>query len=150
MPMGRSMARFNHHVTNRVFRRVAGWMPGFAIVTHVGQRTGRSYRTPVNVFAMEGGYVFALTYGSSALWVRNVLAAGECEMHTRGRQVHLANPRLRVDRNLGGMPALVRFMLRRNGVTDTELTEAITHLAFYTGWPNGMSAMTVAKQVFGA
>jgi 4-carboxymuconolactone decarboxylase len=39
---------------------------------------------------------------------------------------------------------------RRNGVTETELKEAITHLAFYTGWPNGMSAMTVAKQVFGS
>ncbi|WP_433602382.1 carboxymuconolactone decarboxylase family protein [Nocardia sp. CA-135953] len=38
---------------------------------------------------------------------------------------------------------------RRNGVTETELKEAITHLAFYCGWPNGMSAMTVAKQVFG-
>lgn len=34
-----------------------------------------------------------------------------------------------------------------NGVTTSELVEAITHLAFYTGWPNGMSAMTVAKQV---
>jgi 4-carboxymuconolactone decarboxylase len=38
---------------------------------------------------------------------------------------------------------------RRNGVTETELIEAITHLAFYAGWPNGMSAMTLAKQVFG-
>ena len=37
---------------------------------------------------------------------------------------------------------------RRNGVTETELKEAITHLAFYTGWPHGMSAMTVATQVF--
>ena len=37
---------------------------------------------------------------------------------------------------------------RRNGVTETELKEAITHLAFYAGWPNGMSAMTVAKHVF--
>jgi 4-carboxymuconolactone decarboxylase len=38
---------------------------------------------------------------------------------------------------------------RQNGVTETELKEAITHLAFYTGWPNGMSAMAIAKQVFG-
>jgi 4-carboxymuconolactone decarboxylase len=38
---------------------------------------------------------------------------------------------------------------RRNGATEAELKEAITHLAFYAGWPNGMSAMTVAKQVFG-
>jgi 4-carboxymuconolactone decarboxylase len=39
---------------------------------------------------------------------------------------------------------------RQNGVTETELKEAITHLAFYAGWPNGMSAMTFAKQVFDA
>jgi 4-carboxymuconolactone decarboxylase len=37
---------------------------------------------------------------------------------------------------------------RRNGVTEDELKEVITHLAFYTGWPNGMSAMTIAKNVF--
>jgi 4-carboxymuconolactone decarboxylase len=36
-----------------------------------------------------------------------------------------------------------------NGVTTAEVIEAITHLAFYTGWPNGMSAMTVAKRVLG-
>lgn len=36
-----------------------------------------------------------------------------------------------------------------NGLTTTELTEAITHLAFYAGWPNGMSAMAVAKQILG-
>ncbi|WP_019972565.1 carboxymuconolactone decarboxylase family protein [Mycobacterium sp. 141] len=38
---------------------------------------------------------------------------------------------------------------RRNGATEEELKEAILHLAFYTGWPNGMSAMGVAKQLFG-
>lgn len=30
----------------------------------------------------------------------------------------------------------------------TELVEAITHLAFYAGWPKAMSAMAVAKHVF--
>jgi 4-carboxymuconolactone decarboxylase len=34
---------------------------------------------------------------------------------------------------------------RDNGVTDTELKEVITHLAFYTGWPRAMSAIGVAK-----
>ena len=38
-------------------------------------------------------------------------------------------------------------LARQNGLTKTELTEAITHLAFYAGWPRAMSAMTVAKQV---
>ncbi|HEX6453403.1 MAG TPA: carboxymuconolactone decarboxylase family protein [Trebonia sp.] len=39
-------------------------------------------------------------------------------------------------------------LARQNGATETELIEAITHLAFYAGWPRAMSAMTVAKQVF--
>jgi len=37
---------------------------------------------------------------------------------------------------------------RDNGVTEDELIEAITHLAFYAGWPKAMSAMAVARQVF--
>lgn len=36
-----------------------------------------------------------------------------------------------------------------NGATDEELIEAITHLAFYAGWPKAFSAMSVARQVFG-
>ena len=37
---------------------------------------------------------------------------------------------------------------KQNGLTETELKEAITHLAFYAGWPKAMSAMAVAKRVF--
>jgi 4-carboxymuconolactone decarboxylase len=40
-------------------------------------------------------------------------------------------------------------LARDNGSTGEELIEAITHLAFYAGWPKAMSAMVVAKQVFG-
>ncbi len=36
-----------------------------------------------------------------------------------------------------------------NGLTETELKEVITHLAFYAGWPKAMSAIAVAKRVFG-
>ncbi|MEU0493940.1 carboxymuconolactone decarboxylase family protein [Mycobacterium sp. NPDC006124] len=36
---------------------------------------------------------------------------------------------------------------RQNGVTDDELQEALLHLAFYSGWPNGMGATTVLKKV---
>jgi 4-carboxymuconolactone decarboxylase len=35
-----------------------------------------------------------------------------------------------------------------NGVTKEELVEAITQLAFYSGWPTAMSALTIAKKVF--
>jgi 4-carboxymuconolactone decarboxylase len=37
----------------------------------------------------------------------------------------------------------------KNGVTHEELVEMITHLAFYTGWPNAMSAVTKAKALLG-
>lgn len=39
-------------------------------------------------------------------------------------------------------------LAKQNGATETELIEAITHLAFYAGWPRAMSAMAVAKRVF--
>ena len=39
-------------------------------------------------------------------------------------------------------------LAKENGATEAELIEAITHLAFYAGWPKAMSAMTVAKQLF--
>jgi 4-carboxymuconolactone decarboxylase len=42
------------------------------------------------------------------------------------------------------LPALAK----QNGLTETELKEAIVHLAFYSGWPKAMSAIQVAKQVF--
>ena len=37
-----------------------------------------------------------------------------------------------------------------NGVTQTELVELITHLAFYVGWPSAVSAITRAREAFGA
>jgi len=48
-------------------------------------------------------------------------------------------------------PDQLRFHLNfavQNGVGKEELIEAITHLAFYSGWPNAMSAIMVAKEVF--
>jgi 4-carboxymuconolactone decarboxylase len=37
---------------------------------------------------------------------------------------------------------------RQNGLTQEELIEAITHLAFYSGWPSAVSAISVAREVF--
>lgn len=37
---------------------------------------------------------------------------------------------------------------RQNGLTEEELVEAITHLAFYSGWPNAISATRIAREVF--
>lgn len=51
----------------------------------------------------------------------------------------------------GGNAEQLTFHLqyaKRNGATEEELIEAITHLAFYAGWPKAFSAMAVAKRVF--
>lgn len=41
-------------------------------------------------------------------------------------------------------------LARTNGVTQQELVEVITHLAFYTGWPSAVSAVGIAREVFHA
>jgi 4-carboxymuconolactone decarboxylase len=50
-----------------------------------------------------------------------------------------------------GQVAQIMFHLNRamdNGLTQEEAAEAITHLAFYAGWPNAMSALPIAKEIF--
>jgi deazaflavin-dependent oxidoreductase (nitroreductase family) len=108
------VADFNRRFTNRVSRHVAPWAPGFALVRHVGRRSGRVYETPVNVFRDRdggGGYAFALTYGATAEWVRNVLAAGSCQIRTRGKMVTLTDPSVLADPTRSRAPALVRPIL---------------------------------------
>ena len=111
MPIPRGVARFNKRVTNRITGKFAGWMPGFAIVTHTGRRSGRTYRTPVNVFRDGERYVFALTYGTESDWVRNVLAAGRCEIETRRRRVDLVAPERFADPANRLIPVPTRWIL---------------------------------------
>ena len=72
MPLPRSVARFNRHATNRVLGPLAHFLPHFGVVIHRGRRSGREYRTPVNVFRRRGELLVALTYGPESDWVRNV------------------------------------------------------------------------------
>jgi 4-carboxymuconolactone decarboxylase len=50
----------------------------------------------------------------------------------------------------GNTEQLTNHLVRAkdNGLTETELKEVIIHLAFYTGWPRAMSAITIAKNAF--
>lgn len=65
------------------------------------------------------------------------------------------------DRSLATVSALIALnrpdqlrshmaLARQNGVTEEELVETLTHLAFYSGWPNAVSAVSVAREVFKA
>jgi deazaflavin-dependent oxidoreductase (nitroreductase family) len=105
------LARFNRRATNRLTGTFADRLPGFAIVTHTGRRSGRVYHTPTNVFRDGDDYIIALTYGANTDWVRNVLAAGGCEIVTRGRRVRLINPRIVADPSRRWAPLFVRLIL---------------------------------------
>jgi deazaflavin-dependent oxidoreductase (nitroreductase family) len=118
MPIPRTIRRWNKVGLNRVTKRIAPWMPGFGVVVHRGRRSGRSYQTPVNVFPAEDAYVFALTYGSDTDWVKNVLAAGGCELRTRGRTLRLVSPHLFHDQGRRGIRPVERQLLRIMGVAD--------------------------------
>jgi deazaflavin-dependent oxidoreductase (nitroreductase family) len=86
MPLPRVAARFNRVVTNRLFAPIAGRVPPWIVVEHVGRRSGRTYRTVVWGFPGPGHDLrIVLTYGPASDWVRNVLRAERCRVQWRGR-----------------------------------------------------------------
>lgn len=92
MTLGRGWARFNKSVGNRIAGPLFGRMPGFGLVLHRGRKSGREYRTPVKVFRHQGAYVITLPYGPKTDWVRNVRAAGGCDLLVRRRRLHMTDP----------------------------------------------------------
>lgn len=118
MPIPKVVGQWNKVGLNRLTRHIAPWMPGFGVVVHRGRRSGRRYQTPVNVFRTGTGYVIALTYGPDADWVKNVLAAGACELRTRGQTIPLSSPRLFHDQSRYGIRPVERQVLRILNVSD--------------------------------
>ena len=98
MQLPQGLARFNRYVTNPVQRLWAGWLPSFGIIEHVGRRSGKHYRTPVNVFSAEvdgkPGVAILLTYGPDRDWLKNLTAAGSGRMRHKGKTFGIADPRV--------------------------------------------------------
>ena len=73
------------------------------------------------------------------VWERPGLSKRDRSLITVAALMALCRPdqlRAHIERALG------------NGVTKDEISELITHLAFYSGWPTAMTAASVAKGVF--
>jgi deazaflavin-dependent oxidoreductase (nitroreductase family) len=123
----RWLAKINIVFTNRITSLFAGWLPGFGILTHVGRKSGKVYRTPVNVFRAPNGFIIALTYSSQSEWVKNVLAAGRCELKTRGKTYQLSTPKVVRDPTRRRFPIPVRIVLRVVGADEyMELSTSTT------------------------
>jgi deazaflavin-dependent oxidoreductase (nitroreductase family) len=114
----RWVAAFNLAITNRITSRFADRLPGFGILTHVGRKLGRLYRTPVNVFREADGFRIALTHGRECEWVRNLLAAGGYELETHRVQYQLSSPTIVHDPTRRRFPHVVRMILGIIGAND--------------------------------
>jgi deazaflavin-dependent oxidoreductase (nitroreductase family) len=107
----RQVAAFHRAITNRAAIRFADRLPGFGIVISVGRKSGSLYRTPVNVFREPEGFLIALTYGRESGWVKNVLAAGGCQLETCRVMYQLSAPVIVHDPSRRRFPLLVRTVL---------------------------------------
>ena len=121
----RSLRSVAATVLNPLTRLIGGRLPYFGIITHVGRRSGRTYRTPLNIFRQGDHYYVALTYGSDVDWVKNVRAAGRCQLRTGGRNVVLVEPEVIIDPELRFIPLPGRVIERWNGVTEVMRMRAI-------------------------
>jgi deazaflavin-dependent oxidoreductase (nitroreductase family) len=118
MHLPRRLARINRKVINPIQRRYAGTIPGHGIVEHTGRRTGRTYWTPVLVFAAPGGFALIVGYGLQSDWVQNVLAAQGGRLRHRRAEYALTRPRLR--RGPGSYADLPRRVQRVAGLLRVE------------------------------
>ena len=96
MQLPQRLARFNRHVTNPIQRLWAGWAPSFAIIEHVGRRSGTPYRTPVSAVSADidgkPGVAVMLTYGPDRDWLKNLTAAGGGRMRRHGKTFGITDP----------------------------------------------------------
>ncbi len=105
--------QFNKNVLNPMVLPMAGRsLPFYAVVHHVGRRSGRSYSTPVVAEPTEDGFVIMLPYGQQADWCRNVMAAGGGTILWCGREYAVGEPEL-IDGEMAleMLPSSKRFAL---------------------------------------
>jgi deazaflavin-dependent oxidoreductase (nitroreductase family) len=108
----------NKYVTNRILIHIAGRKFGhFAILSHVGRKSGTTYKTPIIAEPIEGGFVIALTYGKKVDWLANVMACGCCDLYWKEKDYHLTNPEFIDDVTaLRAFPPLISNALQKVGI----------------------------------
>jgi deazaflavin-dependent oxidoreductase (nitroreductase family) len=104
---------FNKHYFNRLAHRFAGVSrTPFALIRHVGRRSGKPYETPIIVMPQGNGYVIALTYGPEVDWYRNVQAAGQATLLWHNKEYALKQPEpIEAQAGLSAFPAPFRQIL---------------------------------------
>jgi len=101
---------------NPLIKPFARFMPGMATIKHRGRKSGKTYETIVTAYRKGNVLAIALGHGKTD-WVKNVLAAGEADLHFIRRDVHLVNPRiLPAGSGTDGLPFMAKVQAKRVGV----------------------------------
>ncbi len=101
---------------NPIVNRIAPFMPGLAKIKHRGRKSGTPYETVVAPFRKGNVLAIALAHGKTN-WVKNVLAAGEADVHLNRRDLHIVNPRIiPAGGDAEGLPFMARVQSRKMGV----------------------------------
>jgi deazaflavin-dependent oxidoreductase (nitroreductase family) len=79
-------------INPKILRAVARGESNYAVVHHVGRRSGTTYQTPVEAYRTAEGILILLPYGPVTDWCRNVLAAGHCTVTVDGQDLALSAP----------------------------------------------------------
>lgn len=90
MPLPRWLARVNKRFLNPGAIKRGAW----PVLVHTGRTSGHTYRTPLDMFEVDGGYLFTINYGSRSDWPKNVVAAGEAGLELDGETIDLTDPRI--------------------------------------------------------
>ncbi len=112
------MRLINKHVTNKILIHICGKKFGhFAILSHVGRKSGKLYRIPIIAEPIKDGFVIALTYGKKVDWYANVKAKAGCSLYWKKKEYQLTNPEF-IDKEIGvlAFPSSMRSVLRGMGI----------------------------------
>ncbi len=107
------LENFQIKYINPMIRPVAKYMPGVAVITHRGRKSGTPYETVVSAYRKDDVLAILLAHGKTN-WVKNVLAAGEADIRVARKDLSLINPRvLPAGTDDANLPRIARTGARR-------------------------------------
>lgn len=113
----KNIRTFVKRFVNPVLRNVARSSLGpFALLRHVGRRSGKTYEIPIWIWSVDGGFMIVLTYGPHVDWLHNLRAAGGGSLRWHQQEYVFQKPEpLDAQTALRVLPLLIRLVLRLRG-----------------------------------
>lgn len=112
---------FNKRWTNRLaMSALRGGQPHspYAVIHHIGRRSGQAYTTPVITARTPEGFIIPLAYGQKVDWYRNICAAGGCTIEWQGQSYRVGAPApIAAAQAIPAFPRLWGLELRLYGIT---------------------------------